>query len=326
MSPNGYISDEIAYNWLLHFHEQTKHRVQRHEKRLLLMDGHKSHMTFEFLKRCDDFNIRPFAFPPHTTHLIQPLDAEPFHQLKQRYKQRNDEIAVYHGDTGDKAIFLREMVGIRRGAMKQRTIRHAFEKRGIWPVNPNLVVEPLAAAEGDTGWYLHGWYGPPDVPATPSLASSETNSPPPTIRRLHKTINKTVRLDVSECGISPTRKKRRFNLVSRSCEIIRETQYQTDSTIRRHNKHPFASNKSSRSKKRLPKMGNITAGDAERSIAERRQREEQKAQRSIQRDRKRASLPPTPTSVVRNSTSQVDLSAVSEDPSGLFYVDNRPFS
>ena len=95
------------------------------------MDGHKSHLTVGFLKRWEDLNIIPFAFPPHTTHLLQPLDAEPFHQLKQKYKQRNNEIAAYNSDTGDKAIFLREIVGVRRDALKQRTIRHAFEKRGI---------------------------------------------------------------------------------------------------------------------------------------------------------------------------------------------------
>ena len=34
--------------------------------------------------------------------------------------------------------------------MKQRTIRHAFEKRGIWPINPSLVVDPLIASLPET--------------------------------------------------------------------------------------------------------------------------------------------------------------------------------
>ena len=315
VSPNGYTSDELSIDWLLHFHEQTKYRVKRHEKRLLLMDGHKSHLTMEFLQRCDTFNIIPFIFPAHTTHLLQPLDAEPFHQLKTRYKQRNNEIAAYNGDAADKSIFLREMVGVRRDAMKQRTIRHAFEKRGIWPFNPNLVVEPLAATTEPAidEWYLHGFHGPNDVPVTPPLASSDTNSPPQTIRKLKRTINKTVELEALD-QISPSRKIRRFKMVSESCDIIHHIQHQTDSTLKRQNKHALSSNKSTKTKRQIPKMGPMTVRQAERSIVERQQKEELSAQRRFQREAKRFANISTPTPAGPSSNSHVDSSSFIEDP------------
>ena len=109
-------------------------------------------------------------------------------------------------------------------------------------------------------------------PPPPGLASSKTNSPPQTIRTLKRTLHKTVELDVID-QMSPQRKIRRFELVSKSCHIIHHTQHQTDSTLKRQSKHIFASSKANITKRQLPKMGSMSVEDAERSITERRQKE-----------------------------------------------------
>ena len=69
-APKEYTTDEIALDWLLHFHEHTKERARKSKKssklspRLLLMDGHGSHLTYEFLDFCQKHNIIPFCFVP----------------------------------------------------------------------------------------------------------------------------------------------------------------------------------------------------------------------------------------------------------------------
>jgi hypothetical protein len=47
-SPNGWISDEIASEWLNHFIVATAKpdRLKRGEKRFLIFDGHGKHLTF----------------------------------------------------------------------------------------------------------------------------------------------------------------------------------------------------------------------------------------------------------------------------------------
>ena len=63
-------NDLITLQWLEHFESLTK-RKQVGQHRLLLLDGHGSHETVEFIQYCWDHKIIPFQLPPHTTHLTQ---------------------------------------------------------------------------------------------------------------------------------------------------------------------------------------------------------------------------------------------------------------
>ena len=45
---------------------------------LLLCDGHSSHYTHDVLSLLQARNVRTFVLPPHTTHLLQPLDVGVF--------------------------------------------------------------------------------------------------------------------------------------------------------------------------------------------------------------------------------------------------------
>lgn len=58
ISPNGWISDELALAWLGYFIQLTAHRVNRGEKRVLIFDGHGAHLTLEFLRTCEDMGNR----------------------------------------------------------------------------------------------------------------------------------------------------------------------------------------------------------------------------------------------------------------------------
>lgn len=61
------------------------------------MDGHGSHHTYEFLKFCEDHKIKAVGMPPHTTHLLQTLDAYVFQPLKNWHSEAVNE-AVQNGD------------------------------------------------------------------------------------------------------------------------------------------------------------------------------------------------------------------------------------
>ena len=73
-SPNGYTDHELSYEWVSKvFHPATVQRCRGHTK-LLVMDGHSSHLTGNLLGFCHDNNILPICLPSHTTHVLQPLD------------------------------------------------------------------------------------------------------------------------------------------------------------------------------------------------------------------------------------------------------------
>lgn len=49
------------------------------------MDGHTSHVAWEFFEYCLTHNIIPLCLPAHSTHLLQPLDVGLFGPLQKNY-------------------------------------------------------------------------------------------------------------------------------------------------------------------------------------------------------------------------------------------------
>jgi hypothetical protein len=146
VTPNGYTSDAMAYDWLHFFHTHTRSRISSREYRLLLMDGHESHKTYEFIQFCEKHHIIPYFFPPHLTHLLQPLDGKPFLAYKHHYRMENNEVVLWAGSFKEKKDFLREIDSVRRRTFTPRTIRSGFADKGIYPVDSHMVTQPLEEA------------------------------------------------------------------------------------------------------------------------------------------------------------------------------------
>ena len=70
-SESGWVDSELFYAWMQKFflvlavHQQPV---------FLLVDGHSSHMTLDLIDLARENSIILFCLPPHTTHLLQPLD------------------------------------------------------------------------------------------------------------------------------------------------------------------------------------------------------------------------------------------------------------
>jgi len=81
VSNNGWSDQSHASNWIRHFDIYTRRedywadiREEReaagkpYSWRLLLIDGHISHLSLDFIQYCKDIKIIPFCLPPHSTH------------------------------------------------------------------------------------------------------------------------------------------------------------------------------------------------------------------------------------------------------------------
>ncbi len=55
--------------------------------RLLILDGHDSHTTDDFMWNCFNNNVYLVFLPAHTSHVLQPLDLSVFSPLKQAYRK-----------------------------------------------------------------------------------------------------------------------------------------------------------------------------------------------------------------------------------------------
>ena len=89
VSENGWTDNEAGLAWLKEvFHPET---IDLGGRRLLLIDGHESHVSVEFIEYCWAVDIVPLCLPPHTTHYLQPLDVGCFGPLARAYKKQLNE-------------------------------------------------------------------------------------------------------------------------------------------------------------------------------------------------------------------------------------------
>ena len=89
---NGQTTNATALKWLEKvFIPQTQPRD--HLARLLILDGHGSHQTTEFLWKCLEYNIYLLFLPAHTSHVLQPLDLMVFSSLKRAYRKELQKLS-----------------------------------------------------------------------------------------------------------------------------------------------------------------------------------------------------------------------------------------
>ena len=85
----GYITKSKFQEYGLHFVKFLKANGLADKTNLLIIDGHKSHLynlpLYEVMRAN---NIEILTIPPHTSHLLQPLDSVPFAQFK-KYCESN---------------------------------------------------------------------------------------------------------------------------------------------------------------------------------------------------------------------------------------------
>ncbi|KAL6161704.1 hypothetical protein ACJQWK_08924 [Exserohilum turcicum] len=142
VSDNGWTTDQLGVEWVKHFNQHTAARTAG-VYRLLILDGHSSHATPEFDQYCSENKIITLCMPPHTSHLLQPLDVSCFSPLKRAYGREIEKLArqgVYHIDKID---FLAVYQQIRATVFTQKNIQAGFQATGLVPPCPDRVLSSL---------------------------------------------------------------------------------------------------------------------------------------------------------------------------------------
>ena len=79
-SDNGWTANKLGLQWLKHFDGYTKERTAGTHS-LLVVDGHESHNSANSKQYCKEHKIITLCMPPHSSHLLQPLDVGCFDPL-----------------------------------------------------------------------------------------------------------------------------------------------------------------------------------------------------------------------------------------------------
>jgi DDE superfamily endonuclease len=142
-SENGWTCDALGLAWLRRFHQDTRHKGNR--RRLLILNGHSSHINWAFITLADSFRILILVLPPHSTHRLQPLDVGLFSPLARAYTKALDTFT--HEGLGwvsmTKRMFWKIFEQAWKASFTEKNIKRAFEKTGIWPLQPSITVKQL---------------------------------------------------------------------------------------------------------------------------------------------------------------------------------------
>src|ERR1700712_2746448 len=142
VSDNGWTTDELGFKWIQHFNKWTKY-ITKGMHRLLFLDGHGSRSTPEFDTFCEEIKIITLCLPPHSSHLLQPLDVACFSPLKQAYSRLVQQLArkgIFHLDKTD---FIANYQTARLETHYEQNAISEFRATGLIPFNPDRFLSAL---------------------------------------------------------------------------------------------------------------------------------------------------------------------------------------
>jgi hypothetical protein len=142
VSENGWTNNELGLEWLKHFDAFTKTR-QVGRYRLLILDGHESHVSQDFKDYCLEQKILTLCMPAHSSHILQPLDVVCFSPLKLKYSQRVRALAHQRVFHINKEGFLPAFRDAFLDVFTKDNCQKAFEASGLVPINAQVVLDRL---------------------------------------------------------------------------------------------------------------------------------------------------------------------------------------
>jgi hypothetical protein len=143
VSENSWTNDTLGLNWLTDVFEKYTVSRKKGVYRLLILDGHGSHSTPEFDLFCKEHSIITLCMPPHSSHLLQPLDISCFAVLKRAYGRQVEELTRVGFNYINKTDFLSAYSTAYPEAMTINIARNGFKAAGLIPYDPEQVLSKL---------------------------------------------------------------------------------------------------------------------------------------------------------------------------------------
>ena len=272
VSNNGWTTDDLGIKWLQKVFEPNTALRTAGTYRLLILDGHGSHATAEFDRFCMEKKIIPLYMPPHSSHLLQPLDVSCFSPLKHLYGQRVQELIQKRIYSIKKEDFLYIYPAVHQQALSLSNIKSGFTATGLVPLSPARVLSKI-----------------PKTPTPPSTSHSNQSFgigiTPANICQLEQQKKKIQSFKDAE--VSPSRIEEAMKKVMKSAEITMQNTLLLQQEVNQlQEENQYRKRRRQRTKHFIQNGGSLT-------VAEVRQQEEEQ-RRKLERDAQpRPRRPPT---------------------------------
>lgn len=86
-SDSGWMKCDNFFDYIANDFNEWVKQMKLKRPILLLIDGHKSHMTMQLSEFCHQNGIILYALPANTTHILQPADVSVFKPIKTEWKK-----------------------------------------------------------------------------------------------------------------------------------------------------------------------------------------------------------------------------------------------
>ncbi|CAD6211370.1 GSCOCG00010982001-RA-CDS, partial [Cotesia congregata] len=109
---------------------------------LVLVDGHKSHLTLKLSEFCAENQIILYPLPPNTTHMMQPADVSVFKPLNPEWQktvrdwQMQPENLNSHLSKNKLCPLLKKLLD---STNLSDTIKNGFKRTGLYPFDPDAI-------------------------------------------------------------------------------------------------------------------------------------------------------------------------------------------
>lgn len=174
-SERGWTNDALGLQWLEQLFDRYTKDKAGNRRRLLILDGHSSHVNMAFIDSAHNKRIIVMILPPHSTHRLQPLDVGLFGPLSTAYSHQLN--TLIHNSMGlvsmTKRLFWPLFWQAWTEAFTPKNVTSAFKTTGIWPLDPDVILTKMKKIT------------PPPPDLTESVKTPSTSRG---LRRLHRKI------------------------------------------------------------------------------------------------------------------------------------------
>lgn len=131
---------KIGYCWISEvFDPETKAKAAG-QTCVLILNGHSSHYTAEFLKYAHENDIIVFGYPLHCTHALQGLDVVCFARIKEAWKKAISKVKEETKAAMSKPDFLYLFSTAYNESFTEAIVKAAFQVMGVYPFNKNTIL------------------------------------------------------------------------------------------------------------------------------------------------------------------------------------------
>jgi hypothetical protein len=139
----GWTSNIHGEEWLKYYFDPSTKVKAQGCYRLLICNGHDSHISAAFVRYAIDNYIIIFLLPPHSSHLLQPLDVGVFGPLKHAMSLQLSRLYETEISRLQKIEWLEHYIQARLAAIIEQNILSGWRGAGIFPRYSHCIIRQL---------------------------------------------------------------------------------------------------------------------------------------------------------------------------------------